>query len=183
MKNPKLKPWLDSGISRIAKYGLSGINVSEMADEIKIAKSSFYHYFTTKDEYLNQLLEYWEQEGTIRIIKDSLLHPDLEQPVRHLLDQVFEFNFVHEFVLQQFRTSSIDNKNIHKKVAEIDQIRVSFLTVLINKSGYTGTEAKKKAKQVYIFFLGNLSYCNLKSPNKKEIQLILDDFSNLFGKI
>lgn len=154
-----------------------------MADEIEIAKSSFYHYFNTKEEYLDQLLEYWEEEGTIRIIKDSLLNPDLTQPVRHLLEYVFEFNFIHELVLQQFRTSSYDNKNINKKVAEIDQIRVSFLTALVNKSGYTGADAKKKAKLVYMFFLGNLSYCNLKSPNKKEIKLIMDDFSILFGEL
>ena len=183
MKNPKLKPWLDSGISRIAKHGLSGINVSEMAEEIKIAKSSFYHYFTTKDEYLDQLLEYWEEEGTIRIIRNVLLHPILRQPVRHLLENILEINFVHECVLQQFRISSNDNKNIHQKVAEIDQIRISFLTAMLNKSGYTGTEANKKARQVYIFFLGIFARCNLQSPNKKERQLILDDFSNLFGDI
>ena len=183
MKNPKLKPWLDSGISRIAKHGLSGINVSEMAEEIKIAKSSFYHYFTTKDEYLDQLLEYWEEEGTIRIIRNVLLHPILRQPVRHLLENILEINFVHECVLQQFRISSNDNKNIHQKVAEIDQIRISFLTAMLNKSGHTGTEANKKARQVYIFFLGILVRCNLQSPNKKEKQLILDDFTDLFGEI
>ena len=183
MKNPKLRPWLDAGISRIAKYGLSGINVSEMAEEIKIAKSSFYHYFATKDEYLLQLLEYWEEEGTIRIIKNALLHPDTKQPVRHVLENVLEINFVHECVLQQFRVSSFDNKNIYKKVTEIDQIRVSFLTGLLDKSDYSGTEAKIRAKQVYIFFLGTLVHCNLKAPNKKDRQLILDDFSNLFGEI
>lgn len=183
MKNPKLKPWLDAGISRIAKYGLSGINVSEMAEETKIAKSSFYHYFTTKDEYLLQLLEYWEEQGTIRIIKNALLHPDLGQPVRKVLDNVLEINFVHECVLQQFRISSYDNKVILDKVKEIDHIRVSFLTTMVNKSGYTGAEAKKKARQVYIFFLGTLANCNLKAPNKKERQLILNDFSDLFGEI
>ena len=183
MINPKLKPWFDSGINRIAKYGLSGINVSEMAEETKIAKSSFYHYFATKEEYLDQLLEYWEAVGTIRIIKIVLLHPIANQPVRSLLENILEINFVHECVLQQFRISSDENKNIHQKVAEIDQIRLSFLTNMLNKSGYKGTEADKKARQVYVFFLGIFARCNLKTPNKKERQLILDDFSNLFGEI
>lgn len=183
MRNPKLKPWFDSGINRIAKYGLSGINVSEMAEETKIAKSSFYHYFATKDEYLDQLLQYWEEEGTLRIIKNVLLHPIPSQPVRHLLENILEINFAHECVLQQFRISPSENRNIHRKVAEIDQIRISFLTNMLNKSGYTGTEADKKARQVYIFFLGIFARCNLKTPNKKERQLFLDDFSNLFGEI
>ena len=183
MRNPKLKPWLDSGINRIATYGLSGINVTEMAEETKIAKSSFYHYFNTKEEYLDQLLEYWEAEGTIRIIKIVLLHPIASQPVKSLLGNILEINFVHECVLQQFRISPEENQNIHQKVAEIDQIRLSFLTNMLNKSRYKGTEADKKARQVYIFFLGVFAHFNLKTPNKKERQLILDDFSNLFGEI
>jgi hypothetical protein len=68
-------------------------------------------------------------------------------------------------------------------VAEIDQIRISFLNAMLNKSGHTGTEAGKKASQVYTFFLGVLIRCNLKLPSKKERQLILDDFTDLFGEI
>ena len=66
---------------------------------------------------------------------------------------------------------------------EIDLMRVSFLTGLLDQSDYSGTEAKIRAKQVYIFFLGVLVHCNLKAPDKKERQIILDDFSNLFGEI
>ena len=183
MKNPKLKPWLDEGIKRIAVNGLSGLNISEMADELKISKSSFYHYFNTKEEYLDQLIEYWEEEGTINVIKQVLLQENLTDPIIFLLTNVFDFNFENECVLQQFRVSVGTNKNIKKKVEEIDQIRISFLKAMLSTSGYSDKELNNRARQIYRFFLGTIAHCRLVSPNKKEKQQIIEDFTNLFGKV
>jgi len=183
MRNPKLKPWLDEGIKRIAVKGPLFLNISEIADELKISKSSFYHYFNTKEEYLEQLIEYWEEEGTINIIKQVLLQQNLENPILFLLTNIFDTNFENECVLQQFRVSVGTNKNIKKKVEEIDQIRISFLIAMLSKSGYSGDELNNKARQIYRFFLGTIAHCRLVSPNKKEKEHILEDFSDLFGKI
>jgi hypothetical protein len=42
MRIPKLKFWLDKGVKRIAINGFLGLNISEISDDIKIAKSSIY---------------------------------------------------------------------------------------------------------------------------------------------
>ena len=183
MRNPKLKPWLDEGIKRVAVKGLLFLNIAEIADEIKISKSSFYHYFNSKEEYLEQLIEYWEEEGTINIIKQVLLQDDLAEPILFLLKNIFDTNFENEFVLQQFRASAGANKNIEKKVEEIDQIRISFLIAMLSKSGYSGQELNNKARHIYRFFLGTIAHCRLVIPNKKEKQQIIEDFIYLFGKI
>ena len=183
MRNPKLKPWLDEGIKRIAVTGLGFLNISEIADELKISKSSFYHYFNTKEEYLEQLIEYWEEEGTIHIIKHVLLQDNLKEPISFLLEHVFEVNFENECVLQQFRASVGTNMMIQNKVEEIDQIRISFLIAMLSKSGYKGEELDIKARQIYRFYLGTIAHCRLVRPGKKEKLRILEDFSSLFGKI
>ena len=47
-----------------------------MAKEINTAPSSFYHYFNTKEEYLEQLLEYWHEEGSMKIIQEVFLEDE-----------------------------------------------------------------------------------------------------------
>ena len=183
MRNPKLKPWLDEGIKRIAYKGLLFLNISDIADEIEISKSSFYHYFNTKEEYLEQLIEYWEEVGTISIIKHVLLQDNLTDPILFLLKDIFDNNFENECVLQQFRASIGTNENIKEKVEQIDQIRISFLIAMLSKSGYTGEELEIRARQIYRFFLGTIAHCRLVSPSKKEKLQILEDFTTLFGKI
>jgi len=183
MRNPKLKPWLDEGIKRIAITGLGFLNISEIADELKISKSSFYHYFNTKEEYLEQLIEYWEEEGTVHIIKHVLLQDNVKEPITFLLEHIFEVNCENEFVLQQFRASIGTNKMIQYKVEQIDQIRISFLIAMLSKSGYTSEELKIRARQIYRFFLGTIAHSRLVEPSKKQKQQILEDFTALFGKI
>ena len=183
MRNPKLKPWLEAGLKKVSVKGLLGINISEIADELKVSKSSFYHYFNTKEIYLEQLIEYWEEEGTINIIKQVLVQDNLAEPITFILTNVFDFSFKNECVLQQFRVSVDTNKNIKKKVEEIDQIRVSFLIAMLSKSGYSGKDLNNKARQIYRFFLGTIAHCRLVIPNKKEKQQIMEDFTDLFGKI
>ena len=106
MRNPKLKPWLDSGIRRFAEHGLKGLNVKEMAQEINIATSSFYHYFNTKEEYLEQLLEYWHEEGSMKIIEEVFLVDEPEEALKLLFNIVFNKGFVFEVnqVSRVFRT-------------------------------------------------------------------------------
>ena len=100
-----------------------------------------------------------------------------------MLNNVFDFNFENECVLKQFRVYVDTNKKIKKKIEEIDQIRVSFLTAMLSKSGYSGKELNNKARQIYRFFLGTIAHSNLVTPNKKEKQQIMEDFTDLFGKI
>ena len=183
MRNPKLKPWLDEGIKRIADRGLSGLNISEIAESIDISKSSFYHYFNTKEEYLEQLLEYWEEEGTVRIIKSFLLMPEQENPVYNLIKGVFELNFTNECVLQHLRISMKQNPLIESKVNQVEKMRISFIATLINKQGLSSKEALHKSNQVYIHFLGSLALCNLQKPSAEQIKNIMEDFLDFFGEI
>lgn len=183
MRNPKIKPWLDEGLKRIALKGLYSLNISEIADELKISKSSFYHHFNTKEEYLEQLIEYWEEEGTINTIKQVLVQDNLADPILFLLSNIFDSNFENECVMLQLRASIGTNKDIKKRVEEVDQIRISFIISMLHKSDYEGEELNNRARQIYRFFLGTIDHCRLVSPNKKEKQQILEDFTNLFGKI
>lgn len=183
MRNPKLKPWLDEGIRRVAIKGLSDLNISEIADELAISKSSFYHFFNTKEEYLEQLIEYWEEEGTVNIIKYVLLQKNLKQPITFLLNHTFTVNFENERVLQQFRAAAGTSTYLKNKVEEIDQIRISFLIAMLGQSSYSNGEIADKARQIYRFFLGTVAHCTFVKPNKEEKRRILEDFALLFGEI
>ena len=183
MRNPKLEPWLEEGLNRIAISGLSGLKIAEIADSIKIAKSSFYNYFNTKDEYVEQLLEYWEEEGTVRIVKKFLLEEDNDNSVFNLIQGVYQHNYRNECILQQLRIAMNDFPFIEKKLEEVERIRISFIATLINKHGLSSEESMKLSKRVYAFFLGYLALTNMKKPSKEELKDIMDDFLLFFGEI
>ena len=126
MRNPKLKPWLDEGIRRVSINGHADLKISEIAINIGISKSSFYHFFNTKEEYLEQLIEYWEEEEeTVNIIKHVLLQKNLKEPITFLLNHTFSVNFENELVLQQFRASAATSE--YQKKRYMRSIRLEFL--------------------------------------------------------
>ena len=180
MRNPKIKPWLDSGIHRFAYYGLSGLNISEIADELETAKSSFYHYFNTKEEYLEQLVEYCEEEGTMRIIRSSFLEDDENGNMRKLFTIIFNSNFVYENFLIQMRAASNQNKYFKKKVIETDKLRLSFIKAMLTKSGFSAEDALKKARHIYRYFIGILVTWNFIEPTNEEKKIVMEDFLTLF---
>ena len=181
MRNPKLKPWLETGLKRFAYQGLKGLNVKEMSMEIETATSSFYHYFNTKEEYLEQLLEYWHEEGTMKIIKEVFLMSDPFDALRYLFEVLIEKKFIYECFILQLRAGSHENELFLKTVQEADKIRISFLTSLITRTGIREKEARKKATQIYKYLQG-LYVCNNLIPFEKKCkELYIADFESMLG--
>jgi len=181
MRNPKLKPWLDEGIKRFAFNGLKGLSVKEMAEEIKTATSSFYHYFNTKEEYLEQLLEYWHEEGSMKIIQEVFLEDEPEEALRQLFETLLDRNFVHECFLLQMRAASYENELFLKQIEETDKIRMLFLTSLLTRTGLKDDLARKKAEQIYKHIMGLYACRNLIPMDKEEKKYFFEDLESIFG--
>ena len=181
MKNPKLLPWLDAGIKRFAQSGLKGLNITEMAKELDTAASSFYHYFNTKEEYIKELLDYWHEEGSMKIVKEVFLEDGPEKAIERLFKLVFETNFIYECFLMQLRAASNENEMFLRKVNETDKLRISFLTSLLARTGLTDDEARLKATQVHNYVTGLHVSSNLIEPDKKTKQRFYEDLVMIFG--
>ena len=181
MRNPKLKPWLDAGIERFAYHGLKGLSIKEMAKEIDTATSSFYHYFNTREEYLEQLLEYWHEEGSMKIMQDVFLEDDPEEALKQLFEILLDRNFVHECFLLQLRAASHGNELFLKQIKETDKIRMLFLTSLLTRTGLKDSEARIKATQIYTHTMGFYACRNFIPISDKEKISFFENLETIFG--
>ena len=71
MNETKRKIWLVAGYPEVIENGFFDFNIDKLSDKIKIAKTSFYHYYHSKEMYLNELINYWATEKWVDI-KNSL---------------------------------------------------------------------------------------------------------------
>ncbi len=101
-EQPRLVPWLKVGIKRFAADGLEGLNINEISAEIKISKTSFYHFFGSKQEYINELFEHWLQEGTINIIKDAFLNDNAKSTNNTLFRKVIFDNYQRDISIPAY---------------------------------------------------------------------------------
>ena len=54
--NPQIKRFYDIGLRRFAERGIEGIKIQEMCEEVRVSKSSFYHYFGSKQQFIKCFL-------------------------------------------------------------------------------------------------------------------------------
>ena len=64
----KKKDWINLGYRLFSKQGVSGIIVEKMASTLKVNKSSFYWHFKTRKDFIDQLIMFWINNETERII-------------------------------------------------------------------------------------------------------------------
>jgi AcrR family transcriptional regulator len=63
MFSPNQLPWIQHGYVVFAQKGPAHLRVEEMAREVGISKSSFYHHFADAEIFMTFLLRYHEERA------------------------------------------------------------------------------------------------------------------------
>jgi AcrR family transcriptional regulator len=61
--------WLFEGLTLIAEEGVAALTIDAVMQRLGVTKGSFYHHFKNIQDYKEQLLLFFEQQGTLNIIE------------------------------------------------------------------------------------------------------------------
>jgi|GEM_PF-5093914 len=156
LRNPKVVNWLELGKKRFADAGIVGINIPEMSKEMGVAKSSFYFFFNSKEEYLNQLFAFWEMEGTDRLMA---MVNHITDPAKRFfaLGKMIEGNLENEFFYFQLKLYAGNHDHAKKFVESVDQKRKIFGTSIFKDAGQSDEDAEFHRTYMKVFFLGRIA--------------------------
>src|SRR6516162_8183588 len=78
LRLPTRVPGMVSGVSRVAYFetglevlsdvGYGGLKLAEVCNRLGVTTGSFYHYFSSWPAYTRDLVSYWVQDRTVRLI-------------------------------------------------------------------------------------------------------------------
>ncbi|WP_425043515.1 TetR/AcrR family transcriptional regulator [Primorskyibacter sp. S87] len=74
--------WLTAALDVLARDGQALIRVEKLAAELGVTKGSFYHQFKSRAEFVDALLEFWEEHYTLRMKRQ--LEASTESPRERL---------------------------------------------------------------------------------------------------
>ncbi len=149
----KKEDWIKLGYGLFSEQGVSGIIVEKMAKTLKINKSSFYWHFKTKNDFIDELIQYWIDLETERIIRTTdSIKAGLEKFKSHInliykQDLYWDFNF---FLKQYARKE----KRIQAIIDKVDTQRLMFAQNLLEEMGYSEEDANIKAKVLHKHYIG-----------------------------
>jgi len=179
-KNPKAKRWLKEGKKRFAREGIKGINVKEMSKSLGVAKTSFYFHFKTQQEFLKHLYDYWVEDGSNSIMNKVAIIDDPHARFRKLLEFAFS-NIENDKFLFHMRGYAQFDKYAASVLNKVENSRFKFLTKIFKEMGYSIPIAKKKAKDVYLFYLGFFEFHKHNGFSSKMIRETINEIITLFS--
>ena len=143
--------WLSKALELFAKTGEGGLRVEELARSLGVSKSGFYFHFNSREDFLQQLLDYWADEYTEVVTRNPLL---LMTPPRERLlmisTLVFEQNLTEfDAAMQVWGNKDPD---IARQVRKVIDVRLGFAGKALAELGFEGDDLTMRTR-VFIGFL------------------------------
>ncbi len=151
--------WVDHGLRTLAERGPTALKIGAMADGLNVSRGSFYWHFRDIADFRTQLLEYWKDWTTQRVIRRTGGRSQRAGPPEIV---------VEPRICRRARERSIDkiagqgsagpgpwiDNEVAAVVASVDADRVAYIARLLAEFGVEREKASHRAAFLYWAYLG-----------------------------
>lgn len=147
--------WLRAALDTLIADGVERVKILVLARKLDVSRSSFYWYFASRRDLLDQLLEVWSATNTRGIVEQAL------KPSRSITQGVLNlfacwvdkelFDPRLDFAVREWARRS---RPVHRVVDRADRTRVAAIKDLFLRHGYDDTDAFIRARVLYFMQIG-----------------------------
>lgn len=147
--------WLRVAMDLLVSEGVQSVKVLTIGERLGVSRSSFYWYFKSRQDLLDQLLAEWERSNTGILVRFSELPA---KTITAALNGFFQciidpegFNHPLDFAVREWARR--DGK-VRRVIDRSDLARQQALTRMFERHGYTPDEADIRARVLYYQQIG-----------------------------
>jgi AcrR family transcriptional regulator len=149
------RDWLQAGIELLAGEGRHALKVDRLSRRLGVTKGSFYHHFRDLAEYRTQLLAFYREAGTLRIIDAVDREPGPRARLERLLEIVVEFAAAPEKDAETaLRAWALDDAEVAAVQRDVDGRRIDYVAGLLREQGAEPARARVLAELLYALIVG-----------------------------
>lgn len=163
------KDWIKLGYELFSEDGFSGIIIEKMSKKLVCNKSSFYWYFKTKKQFVEELTEYWVNKETEQIITLINNEKSASQKLKNLIAISYKKLPYLDFIFY-LKRYALKEKKIKTTIDEIDHQRIIYVKTLLVELGYSNQVAEVKASVLYKHLIGYQEMIRYKQQNANYLQ-------------
>jgi AcrR family transcriptional regulator len=168
--------WVEQGLKALATNGFTALKADPLAKLLGVSRGSFYWHFRDVDAFRAAVLTRWGEIATERVIADLEALSDDTAAVPYLLRGAFRARSSLEVAV---RSWAAHDAAARKAVRAIDQRRLSYIEVLLKRSGAPAQTARARAQILYWAFLGFV--LSDRPLARKEQDRIIEELIRLSG--
>jgi len=147
--------WLRVAMDLLVSHGVQSVKVLTIGERLGVSRSSFYWYFKSRQDLLDQLLAEWERSNTGILIRHSGLPADtitgaLNNFFRCIIDPQ-GFNHRLDFAVREWARR---DGRVRGVIDRSDAARQQALAQMFERHGYDAAEADIRARVLYYQQIG-----------------------------
>lgn len=150
--------WMKLALETLISEGVEAVRVLALGQKLNVSRSSFYWYFKSRQDLLDQLLDYWRSNNT-RFIVEQAGRPaaSITQAVLNVFECWLDESLFNPRLDFAVRAWSSQSAEVHRIVNEEDDARVDAIREMFSRHGYQDTEAFVRARVLYFTQIGYYS--------------------------
>ena len=150
--------WLSGAYDALLESGVEAVRIMPLAKRLNLSRTSFYWFFSDRQEVLDALVALWRDKNTGNLIKQATAYAEsVVEAILNVfdcwLDRVL-FDSSFEYAMRSWALQSAD---IAAEIAAADDRRIVALTQMFVHHGYGELEADVRARTVYLTQIGYIS--------------------------
>lgn len=144
--------WLEEALAILAEVGAQDLTIDRLTERLGVTKGSFYHHFGSFTGFKEALLDFFESEGTLQIIRLTENEATPQEKLQRLLDITASFPTEVDVAV---RAWALQDEMVRKYQQRIDSRRIDYLRDLF--FSITGDEALafQRAQLLYVIYIGS----------------------------
>lgn len=150
--------WLKLAGEVLIERGVSQVKVLTLANTLGVSRSSFYWYFRSRKDLLDQLLEGWEGQNTRAVLDHATrASGNICRAVMHLFECFIDPNQFDprlDFAVREWARRSPE---VRARLDAADAARVDAIRDMFLRHGFEEAEAFTRARIIYFMQIGYYS--------------------------
>ncbi|MEM7509150.1 MAG: TetR/AcrR family transcriptional regulator [Pseudomonadota bacterium] len=147
--------WIAAARAALIERGVAQVKVLTLAEALQVSRSSFYWYFKSREDLLDQLLADWQGRNT-KAVTDHCARPagDITVAVMNLFECFIDpakFDPRLDFAVREWARRSND---VRAEVDRADTARIQAIQAMFTRHGYSEGEAYVRARIIYYMQIG-----------------------------
>lgn len=143
--------FFEAGLEILAELGYGGLKLAEVCGRLGVTSGSFYHYFTGWGAYTRELLAYWRQDRTVRVIDVIRSQPEPRKRIEAIIEIAVALPHSAEAAIRAW--GAVDPE-VHAVQLEVDQQRFEITFESAFEIVHDETQARAYANLATYLFLG-----------------------------
>lgn len=171
--------WYIASIDILSEMGSNGLTIDALTKQLGVTKGSFYHHFGNYAQFKNNLLIFFEEEGTLSIITRTEKADTPEKKLRRLMDIIVtEVARYPAKIEVAMRAWALQDKEVRNWLERIDCQRLDYVQALCAEIVNDDEQGLLMAELVYTILVGSEHTIPALSPNR--LKPLFDEFLRLY---